>query len=71
MTFLLSASGMSWSNESSSLLKVSHLVARFFRSHLSKFLSAVASNFHTFLPLEVQFLKFRSVISQVCFISLL
>ena len=102
MIFLLSASGLSLSNElSSMLLKVSHLVARInvpviwifllttscgvqagghllkrvlltvFRSHLSKFLSTVGSIFQIFCPLEVQFFKFTSVLSQVCFISLL
>ena len=95
MTFLLSASGMSLSNESSSLLlKVSHLVARLyrtlylnvlligciwnagrgltlFRSHLSKILSAVGRIFQIFCPLEVQFFKFMSVLSQISFISLL
>ena len=95
MIFMLSASGLSLSNELSSvLLKVSHLVAyfinyfmwstsresplkgsvgdlTFFRSHLSKFLSTVGSIFLIFCPVELQFLKFTSVLSQVRFICLL
>ena len=42
-----------------------------FRSHLSKFLSTVDDIFQIFCPVEVQFLKFTSVLSQVRFICLL
>ena len=38
-----------------------------FRPHLSKFLSSVGSIFGIFRPLQVQFLKFTSVLSQVLF----
>ena len=37
-----------------------------FRSHLSKFLSAVGSIFKFFCPLEVQFFRFMSVLGQFC-----
>ena len=36
-----------------------------FRSHLSKFLSAVGRIFQIFCPLEVRFFKFKSVLIQV------
>ena len=42
-----------------------------FRFHLSKFLTAVGSIFQLFCPLDVQVLKFTSVLSQICFICLL
>ena len=53
-------------------LSLSHLVARytFTQVPLSKILSTVGGIFQIFCPVEVRFIKFTSVLSQVRCISL-
>ena len=60
-----------WSTSRGSPLKESVGGLTLFRSHLSKFLSTAGSTFQSFFPVEVQFLKFTFVPSQVRFICLL
>ena len=67
MFLLITASGVQTGGH---LLK-RELGSDTFRFHFSKFLSTVGSIFHIFCPLEVQFFKFTSVLSQVYLIFFL